>query len=145
MRRLSMSIIISVGVDVSASGDDVVSLQVRVHPDVLFCYSTHFVELILRVENPSDDPVWAEADINVPDSLSLGPDSELRKGRVKVGIIEGKQSIEKSIRVFGNAYTGPQMYRCSITMFVFSKDGTIESRIEKAKDIRCEMKKEAAL
>lgn len=122
-----------------------VSLSMRVHPDVLFCYSANFVELILHVENPGGDAVWAEADINVPESLSLGPDGELRKGRVKVGIVDGKGQVEKSIRVFGNAYTGPQMYRCNVTLFVFNKDGTIESRIENAKDIRCEMKKEASL
>jgi hypothetical protein len=80
----------------------------------------------------------------VPDHISLAPNTELRKGRVRVGIIEKKQFLEKAVRIYSNAYTNPQMYRCKVTLYTFNKDGVIESRLEKEADIRCELKKEAS-
>ncbi len=124
---------------------DVIKLSLRNHPDVLFCYSKNHIEVIIRVENPGKEPLWAEADISVPEKLSLAPGTELQKGRVRVGIVNGKEFLEKSVRVFGNAYTNPQMYRCDVTLYVFNHDGIIESRMEKSIDLRCEMKKEASL
>jgi hypothetical protein len=37
------------------------------------------------------------------------------------------------------------MYKCGVVLYVFSKDGVIESRMEKPYSLRCEMKKEASL
>ncbi len=122
-----------------------VNLQLRNHPDVLFSYSANYLEVILRVENPENHPVWVEADIAVPEKLSLSPNSELRKGRVRVGIVDKKEYLEKAVRIYGNSYTNPQMYRCDATLYVFNKDGIIETRMQKSIDLRCEMKKEASL
>ena len=121
------------------------NLDIRTHPDVLFCYSINYVELILRVENPGKHSIWAEADVSVPENLSLNPNDTLRKGRVRVGIVDSKEFLEKAVRIYGNAYTSPQMYRCNVTLYVYNKDGVIDSRIEKSKDVRCEMKKDAVL
>lgn len=122
-----------------------VSLTIRNHPDVLFAYSANHVEVILRVENPAPEAVWAEADLSVPENLSLSPDSRLRKGRVRVGIVGRKEFLEKAVRVYGGAYTSPQMYRCNATLYVFNRDGIIGQRLEKSVDVRCEAKKEASL
>lgn len=126
-------------------GEQVVNLEIRTHPDVLFGYSVNYVEVILRVENSEGHPLWTEADISVPENLSLNPNDTLRKGRVRVGIVGSKEFLEKAVRVYGNAYTSPQMYRCNITLYVFNKDGVIETRLEKSKDVRCELKKDAVL
>lgn len=123
----------------------VVKLSLRSHPDVLFAYSINYVEVILRVENPADHPMWAEADIAAPEKLSLSPDSALRKGRVRVGIVGKNEFLEKAVRVYGNSFTNPQMYRINTTLYFFNKDGVIDGRMEKSLDIRCEMKKEASL
>lgn len=122
-----------------------VKVTLRNHPDVLFAYTLNHVELILRVENPADHPMWTEADISVPERLSLGPDNSLRKGRVRIGIVGKNEFLEKAVRIYGNSFTNPQMYRVNTTLYVFNKDGVIESRMEKSLDIRCEMKKEASL
>jgi hypothetical protein len=126
-------------------GAPMVNISIRNHPDVLFAYSANHLEVILRVENPASEPVWAEADLSVPENLSLSPDSRLRKGRVRVGIIGSNEFLEKAVRVYGGAYTNPQMYRCNATLYVFSKDGVINKRMEKSVDVRCEAKKEASL
>lgn len=117
----------------------------RTHPDVLFGFSSHHVELILRVENESEHPVWAEAEISVPENISLSPNNTLRKGRVRVGIISKNEFLEKAVRVYAGSLTSPQMYKCSATLFVFNKDGVIDGRMEKSFNLRCEMKKEATL
>ncbi|NYZ73827.1 hypothetical protein H0O00_01670 [Candidatus Micrarchaeota archaeon] len=121
------------------------SLSMRTHPDVLFGFSSHHVELILRVENESDHPVWAEAEISVPENISLSPNNSLRKGRVRVGIIGKNEFLEKAVRVYSSSLTNPQMYKCDATLFVFNKDGVIDSRMEKSFNLRCELKKEATL
>lgn len=122
-----------------------VSLSVRTHPEVLFGFSSNYIELILRVENHTEHSVWTEADISVPEHISLSPNNALKKGRVRIGIVGMNEYLEKSVRVFSNTYTQPQMYKCGVTLYVFSKDGVIESRVEKPVNIRCEMKKEASL
>jgi hypothetical protein len=122
-----------------------VSLSLRTHPEVLFGFSSHYIELILRVENKTDHAVWTEADITVPEHVSLSPNNTLKKGRVRVGIVEKNQFLEKAVRIFSNTYTQPQMYKCGVVLYVFSKDGVIESRMEKPYNLRCEMKKEASL
>lgn len=122
-----------------------VNLDIRTHPDVVFAYSSNFTEMIIKVDNPGEESCWAEADVLVPAKLSVSPDNELLKGRVRVGIVSTGESREKSIRIYANKFTNPQMYRCDVTLYVYSKDGTIEKRLEKPIDIRCELKKEATL
>ncbi len=124
---------------------DVVNLSLRCHPEVLFGYSSSHVDLIMRVENNTDHALWAEADVVVPENISLAPGAPLKKGRVRVGIIGKKEYLEKSVRVYSTNLASPQIYRCNVVLYVFNKDGVIDSRLEKPADIRCEMKKEASL
>jgi len=124
----------------------VVKLSLRTHPEVLFSYKANYVELISRVENHSEHPLWAEADVIVPEKLSLSPSgSELRKGRVRIGIVGKNEFLEKAVRIYGNGLTAPQMYHCSVILYIFNGDGVIDKRMEKSIDLRCEPKKEATL
>ncbi|MCI0503279.1 hypothetical protein L0Y65_01050 [Candidatus Micrarchaeota archaeon] len=122
-----------------------VKLSLRCHPDVLFGFSSHHVELILRAENPGARPVWAEADVSVPERLSLSPNNQLRKGRLRIGIVGKGEYLEKSVRIYSNSFTNPQMYKSDVTLFAFNRDGVIEERLEKSINVRCELKKEASM
>ena len=124
---------------------DVVNLSLRCHPEVLFGYSSSHVELIMRVENTTGHPLWAEADVSVPENISLAPGAPLKKGRVRVGIVGKKEFLEKSVRVYSTTLASPQIYRCNVVLYVFNKDGVIDTRLERPVDIRCEVKKEASL
>ncbi|MBI5227222.1 hypothetical protein HY988_01420 [Candidatus Micrarchaeota archaeon] len=97
------------------------------------------------MENHNEHPIWVEADISAPEKLSLSPDTSLRKGRVRIGIIEKNQFLEKAVRVYANSFTNPQMYKCDATVYLFTKDGIIDARLEKSLNIRCEMKKQATI
>lgn len=112
---------------------------------MLFGYSNNYVEMILRVENEGEHPMWVEADISVPENLSLAPNAEIKKGRIRVGIVGNKEFLEKAVRVYADSYTSPQVYKSDITIYVFNKDGIIESRMEKSTNLRCEIKKEESL
>ncbi len=122
-----------------------IDFSLRLHPDVLFAYEQNYLNLIIRVENRGNSHVWCEADIKVPDGVSLSPTSALARGRVRVGIVGKNEFIEKSARIFGNQYTSPQVYQASVTLYVFSGDGVIESRMEKNIEIRCERKKDESI
>jgi hypothetical protein len=121
------------------------SLTLRTHPDVLFAHSSNSIELILNAENQGGPLCWAEADVILPDTLSLGPDTNLRKGRLRLGILKKDQKNEKTTKVHASSFTKPQMYRCKVILFSYDKEGVIASRLEKTVDIRCEMKKESVL
>lgn len=122
-----------------------VNLDVTTHPDVVFAYSPNYVEATIKVANPAGETCWAEVDVYVPPKLSLSPDSLLRKGRVRVGVVEKEGKMEKGVRIYANPYTNPQMYRCKVVLYVYSKDGVIATRLERPIDVRCEVKKEATI
>jgi hypothetical protein len=52
--------------------------------------------------------IWCEADISTPEKLSLNPDQDLKKGRVRIGIIEQNQYLEKSVRIYAKRYNRQQ-------------------------------------
>jgi len=120
-------------------------IAIRMHPEVLFCNTNHSIEAIIRIENKGKNPVWAEAELKVPEKISLSPDTELHRGKVRLGIVSNGEFLEKSVRIFGNRYTSPQMYPVSMIIYTFDRDGIIESRIEKKANIRCEKKKEESI
>jgi hypothetical protein len=122
-----------------------INLELRTHPSVLFAYSQNYVDLIIRVENAGDNNYWSEADIIVPERLSLSPDGNLRKGRMRIGILGKNEFIEKAAKVYANAYTNPQIYRCKVVLYSYNRDGVIEGRLEKSVDVRCELKKPPTL
>ena len=126
-------------------GENVIKLGLRTHPEVLFSYNSNYVELIIRAENPGDHPLWVESDVSVPDKLSLTPTNELRKGRVRVGVVDKNEYLEKAVRIYANRYTNPQIYKIDVTLYIFNKDGVIDTRMEKSINVRCEMKKEESL
>jgi len=86
-----------------------------------------------------------EADVVLPERLSLSPDNRLQKGRIRLGIVDRDQSFEKNVRIYANNYTKPQMYRCKAVVYTYSRDGVIDKRMEKPVDIRCELKKAPVL
>jgi hypothetical protein len=122
-----------------------VNLSLKIHPQVLFCYNANHVDLTVRAENKAGETCWMEADVHVPEMLSVSPTSKIDKGRVRMGILGKKEFIEKSVKVYANMYTQPQIYRVNVIIYAYDKDGVISKRIEKSIDVRCELKKAEVL
>lgn len=116
----------------------------KTHPQTIYARIHNDISLILRIEN-SRETRWVEADVSVPEKLSLAPDTVLLKGRMRVGIIENNEALEKSVRIYANEYTDAQLYVCKITIFTYDKDGVIDQRVELPLDLRCEEQKPSVL
>ena len=118
-------------------------ISLRSHPEVLFANSSNNIEMILRIENPQDHPIWVETDVSIPENLSLSPNTSLKKGRVRIGIIGKNEYLEKAIRIYGSQLTSAQQYQGTLVLYFFNKDGVIENRLEHPFEVKCEIKKEA--
>lgn len=96
------------------------------------------VELEVAVRNEGGSPLWVEADLAIPEAISLAPDKMLSHGRLRIGIALPGEKISKKVRIFGGASSYPDTYALRLTIFGFGKDGTIEERCEMRADLRCE-------
>jgi len=82
---------------------------------------------------------WCECDINVKSPLSLAHDKELDLGRTRIGILKGKQKIEKQIKLFTRPNSYADTYPVSITAYLYDEDGAIAERVVQEEGIRCEL------
>ncbi len=117
---------------------------VKLHPETVYARMQNDVSLILRVENKGETR-WVEADVHLPEKLSLAPDTHLRKGRMRVGIVETGEALEKTVKIYATAYTDAQLYCCKVTVFTYDRDGVIDNRIEVPFSLKCEEQKPAVL
>ncbi|RLG19148.1 hypothetical protein DRN67_03455 [Candidatus Micrarchaeota archaeon] len=108
------------------------------HPLRLTAYSRSDVELKLEIENEDEEPYWTECVVEVPDVLSLVPDRDVRKGKIRVGIIAPGEVMSGKCKIYATARTYPEIYVLKITVFGYSRDGGISLREEKRVDLRCE-------
>lgn len=101
-------------------------------------YARNEVEMELSVRNEGDSPRWVEADISVPEAVSLAPDRSLPKARVRVGIALMGEKISKKIKIYGGAGSYPDTYTIRLTFYGYDRDGTIAERAEFRSELRCE-------
>ena len=96
------------------------------------------VELELAVKNEGQEPRWIEADVVVPEAISLAPDRSLSKGRVRIGVALPGEKISKRLKIYGGASSYPDKYAIRLTFYGYGKDGTIAERCELKSELRCE-------
>ena len=96
------------------------------------------VEMTVEIENTSEQPVWTECDVTVPEAISLAPDRQLLRGRLRIGIINPREILAGKCKVFAGVQSYPDNYTLKLTAFGFGKDGTIVAREEKKVNLRCE-------
>ncbi|MCX8197752.1 MAG: hypothetical protein N3F07_00955 [Candidatus Micrarchaeota archaeon] len=101
-------------------------------------YVRNEVEMEVSVKNEGNEPLWVEADVAVPEAISLAPDRLLSRGRMRIGIALPGERISKKVKIFGGASSYPDTYAIRITFFGYGKDGTIAQRCELRSDLRCE-------
>jgi len=96
------------------------------------------VEMEVSAKNEGHEPLWIEADISIPEAISLAPDRLLSKGRMRVGIAMPKAKASKKIKIYGGASSYPDTYVVRLTFFGYGADGAIAERCELRSDLRCE-------
>lgn len=119
-------------------------VKVKVYPETIYARIQNYVQIIIRLEN-NGDVRWVEAELRVPEKLSLAPNTHLSEGRIRAGIVEKGEALEKSVRIYANAYTDAQIYPCKLTVFTYDKDAVIDERIELEFNLKCEEQKPAVL
>lgn len=118
--------------------------SVKTHPKMIYARMHNEVSLVLRVENQGNAR-WVEAEVHVPEKLSLASDTGLHKGRMRVGIVENDESLEKTVKIYASAYTDAQEYPCTLTVFTYDKDGVIDERIDVQFTLKAEEQKPSVL
>ncbi len=118
--------------------------SVKPHPETIYARIHNDVSIILKVDG-AREARWVEAEIYVPEKLSLASDTNLRKGRMRVGIVEKGEGLEKSVRVYADEYTDAQQYACKAIVFTYDRDGVIDERIEIPFTLRAEEQKPSVL
>ena len=109
----------------------------RFHPIRLGAYTRSEVELSIEIENTGESSCWTECDVFLPETLSLAPDRDLLKGRLRIGIIGSSEILTGKCKIYAGAKSYPEVYPIKITAYGFGKDGAIIQREEKKTELRC--------
>jgi hypothetical protein len=114
------------------------NIATRFHPIRLTAFMRNEVELSVEIENRSESPLWTECDITIPEAVSLAPDKDLHRGRLRIGIIAPKEILTGKCKIYANSRSYPDTYTLKLTAFGFGRDGAISAREDKKADLRCE-------
>ncbi|HIH50564.1 MAG: hypothetical protein ABSE71_02360 [Candidatus Micrarchaeaceae archaeon] len=118
----------------------VVKIETRFEPSNLKVNTKTEATMYLAVSTEdSHKSYWCECDINVKPPLSLAHDKDLDLGRTRVGILKGKQKIEKQIKIYTRPNSYADTYPISITAYLYDEDGAIAERVVQEEGIRCEL------
>jgi len=112
-----------------------------IEPTEINAHVKQETELKIEVGNLSNEYVWCEVDVLLPSTLSLAPDQQLQKGRLRVGIIAPGETNIKTCKVYSSLSTFPDIHEIEITAYIFNKKGVIEERLETKQQLKIIEKK----
>jgi len=113
-------------------------ISTKFYPIRLNAFMRNEVELSIEIENTGNDPLWCECDVLLPDAISLAPDKDLEKGRLRVGIVNPTEIRTGKCKIYGSAKSYPELYPIKVVVYGFGKDGAITARDDKTVELRCE-------
>jgi len=113
-------------------------LDTAFYPLRLNAYTRSDVEMTVTIENIGEEPLWTECDVLVPPVLSLAPDKDLTKGRLRIGIIAPGEIKMKKCKIYATARAYPDIYSIRLIAYGYGRDGAISAREDKKCDLRCE-------
>jgi len=113
-------------------------LRSSFQPLRLTAFIRNDVEMRLEIENLSEELLWVETEVGVPDSVSLAPNRDLEKARLRVGIIPPKTRREVMARIYASGKSYPDSYKIAVALFGFGRDGALYAREDKQVELRCE-------
>ncbi|MEM4367860.1 MAG: hypothetical protein QXJ06_03185 [Candidatus Aenigmatarchaeota archaeon] len=105
-----------------------VILETKFFPLVLKAYKRSEVELELNMENKSDNFLWVELTINVPNAISLSNVKELSTGLVRFGIFHPGQKKQKKIKIYSQGRTYPDEYQIDWTLLSYDEEAVLFER-----------------
>ncbi|MCD6227048.1 hypothetical protein J7J90_00975 [Candidatus Micrarchaeota archaeon] len=114
-----------------------VNISTRLYPLRMIAYSHNSVDVTFTINNMTNEMLWLECDIKTPETLSLSKSDRICKGRFRFGIIGPKNIIEKTIKIYGNVATYPDVYNVKTTIKVFDRFGKERNNIDHKFNVRC--------
>jgi len=114
-----------------------VKVSTKVYPLRLAAYMHNSVDVIFSVTNTSNEVAWVESDILLPESLSLSGNERITKGRIRMGIVSPKETIDKTIKIYSNLATYPDIYPVKSVLKTFNRFGETRGNAEHRFHIRC--------
>ena len=105
---------------------------------MLKAYSKNEAMLHINVTSQNDQVLWCESEISVNSPLSLSFDSELARGKVRIGLLDPSQTVSKKINIYTRPNNFPDEYEVNLLFFIYDKDGAIFERIEQKVPIVCQ-------
>ncbi|MCL4381011.1 MAG: hypothetical protein M1331_03060 [Candidatus Marsarchaeota archaeon] len=113
-------------------------VSVNIEPAMLKAYSKNEAMLHINVASKSDQILWCESEISVNSPLSLSFDSELAKGKIRIGIVEPHHAISKKVNIYTRPNNFPDEYEINLLLFIYDRDGAIFERIEQKVPVICQ-------
>ncbi|MCX8166976.1 MAG: hypothetical protein N3E37_03945 [Candidatus Micrarchaeota archaeon] len=107
-----------------------VTLDTKIFPLVLKAYKRSEVELELNVENKSENFLWIEITVNVPNLISLSNVKDLSTGLVRLGIFRPGQKKQKKIKIYSHGRTYPDEYVIDWLMLSYDEEAVLFERGE---------------
>ena len=97
----------------------------KLYPKTLTESSEAF--LLIRVRNTQKGYKWFEALVKLPEGLSFSAHFNLRKGKIRLGILKRGEYVEKATKFFASERGNGEI---KIMVYAYDKDGVVAERKE---------------
>ena len=114
-----------------------VKVSTKVYPLRMVAYTHSSVDVTISITNLINEILWLECDIQMPETLSLSRNERVFNGRFRFGIINPKETIEKTIKIYGSVATYPDIYNIKLVVKVFNRYGERIGSADHRFNIRC--------
>ncbi|MFA5411889.1 MAG: hypothetical protein WC350_00900 [Candidatus Micrarchaeia archaeon] len=112
--------------------------ELTIFPGPLAARRSNSVDLVIKIDSTRDRPMWYEAEVKLPPSLSLSQTQLQNSGRFRLGILEPRGYVQKEIKVYASHNTMPQLYKCDVALFAYDEKANLKDRTDTYVQLRCE-------
>ncbi len=117
---------------------DEVSIRTEFYPLRLIAYQRSSVDLIFKISNRSSSVLWIEADVILPNTLSLSEDKQIPRARIRLGLVGSQGELVRPVKIYGNVNTYPDTYKIVYKVRGFDRYGMFKGEWEGHCYLRCE-------
>ncbi len=119
-------------------------VNTKVHPKDPLINAYEPAELVISVKNEKRGVKWYEALIILNGELSLLPDGELRKAKLRIGILKKGEGLEKYLHLYPSRIAPQDIHgRVDVYIFAYDKNGVVVEREENSLQVTFYAKEEA--
>ncbi|MCC7570875.1 hypothetical protein KO465_06040 [Candidatus Micrarchaeota archaeon] len=114
-----------------------IRVSTKIYPLRVIAYTNTSVDVTFFLQNQLNEILWLECDMEIPENLSLSNKSRVTKGRMRIGIMGPRDTIEKPIKIYSTPITYPDVYNIKCNIRVFNRFGAELDSVDHRFNIRC--------